>query len=81
MTPVHYTTSDLYLAAYLMYRGAEVMGITKISNFCSTITLCHRKILKLVNEYNSNRPIKFSPRAYAEQRNSLKALIKSQPLA
>lgn len=79
MPVLRYTTTDLYLAAYLMYHGADVLAVTKLNAYSSTITLAHRNILSLVDAYTAYRPMKFSPRAFGEKRDELKRLIKSQP--
>lgn len=87
MTPVHYTTTDLYEATYLMIRGCELFGITRTSAHTSTMTFTYPRptdgvsILKFVQEYRSYDELTFSPRVFAEKREELKRLIKSQPEA
>lgn len=79
MTPVHYTTTDLYLATYLMMTGCELVGITKISPFVSSITFTNPRILQMVNGYNAGETILFSVKAFGEKRADLKRIIKMQP--
>lgn len=79
MTPIHYTTTDLYLAAWLMMQGAKLQGITKLSQFASTLTFTHPKILDVVNDFNACEPVTFSVKSFGEIRNEIKRLIKMQP--
>lgn len=81
MTPVHYTTTDLYEAAYLMVCGCVIEGITKLSPYSSAIVFSRKDILSVVDCYKSYRhwTAEFSPKAYGEKREELKRPIKMQP--
>ncbi len=81
MSPIHYSTTDLYEGAWLMLSGAEIVGITKLSQFSSSITFISKEMPRMIQEYKGYTPCTFAPRAYAEKRDELKRLIKCQPLA
>ncbi len=78
--PVHYSTCDLYEAAWLMYCGCELISITRIDQTkrCSFLFM-GRGIMDDVKDWKNYKNIKFSPRAYAEKRDELKKLIPMQP--
>ena len=56
-----------------------MVGIRKLGPYSSAVVLTSLSILQLVNDYNAYLPVNFSPRAYPEERDELKWLIKSQP--
>lgn len=77
----------------MMMSGCQLLGITKLSAFSSSITLTYpkniihtmfgfgyRSILDIAKEYKNYSKVEFSPRMYAEKRDELKRLIKNQPI-
>ena len=70
--PVHYSTLDIDLAAYLMLRGAKLMGLVPLSEKRANFVLVHRKVLKFVCDWGGCKMIKFAPKAYCNMRYFLK---------
>lgn len=66
------TIDDLYLGAYLMYRGAKLEGVTKITAFKCTFTFTHKHLTDLIHEYEQYQEVRFSPKRLAQYRSDLK---------
>ena len=74
------TTIDVTLAAFLMMQGAILEAVEQPGSFAS-FTLTHKSIKRLANDYYTGKMIHFSPKAFAEYRENLKAYTLRKPFA
>lgn len=73
--PSRYVTQDLGLAAYLQLRGARLHGCLRYNdNRFVQLMFTHKDIAKFIQEYYTDQPIKFAPRAFMQMRTDFKRM-------
>ncbi|PQO47388.1 hypothetical protein C5Y93_04920 [Blastopirellula marina] len=72
MPPVHYSTLDIDLAAYLMLRGAALHGVYRHNKAVCNFVFTHKSVLNFVIEYKRYKRIRFAPKEFIDMRFQLK---------